>query len=163
MYAIVRNWVCVTTIAAASHLALAQHAKPADPGPDDEMVTEIYDVRDLATLIPAENVEPNGALNGFVTRLADHLGVQVGEVFPGLFHIDATRAQHRHLLESFEHVRKLYSESYEVTVFTYDVSAGDAPSVGAAAKIDSPALLQREVIPRRTRSQISAVTNRTYG
>lgn len=162
MSAFARKLVFISAVAVAPLLATAQNAKPADPPPDDAMITEIYDIRDMASLIPAQGESPDDALNQFVSRLADHLGLQVGEIFPGLFHIDATREQHRHLMESFEHVRKLYSESYEVTVFMYDVSAGDSPSVGAPAKLESVTMLQREVIPRRTRSQISAITNRTY-
>lgn len=162
MQSLIQAALWTFVIAAASQLALGQHTQQKNDAQPDAIVTEIYDIRDLATLIPSNGAPPEEALDEFVNRLSGHLDAQVGQIFPGLFHIDATREQHQHLLQSFEHIRKLYSESYEVTVFTYEVSAGESPSIGAAAKLDGAALIQREVIPRRTMSQISAIVQRTY-
>ncbi len=148
----------------------------------------MYDLRDLAVLLPPEVPEPTEPVTGdlpmirlmsvaraagqsspvktpiqhLVGQVTSALGLSATEISTGIYLIRAEDAIHTQLGDIFGRVRALYSDVVDVEIAVFHVTADKAPALGSAANVDATATRIRQTVSRRAPTRFAAMRSTCF-
>lgn len=176
------SWLPLGLILILGSPALAQDNDATEVA--EESAWKVYDLRDLAAVLPPPEVNEQPAAEGTdekperrepppdrmesVERLMetlcdDVLGIMIPiELSDGIFALEAEPATHEQLTDLLDTVRELYSERFAVTLRLYRTPADSAPRLGDEPPDAPPWFEVQLTAQRRSPTPIVHLEQRAY-